>query len=87
MEGDGSDEIKVYDFVTRQTTVMNPSKESTSNDLVKSGHGGGDYELMQSFLYACVTGNDRYIISGVRETFGKILIFNLTSFIQQKLTF
>lgn len=64
--------MKVFDFVTRETTVINPSKESSgSNDLVKSGHGGGDYELMQSFLYACVTGDNRYIISGASETFGK----------------
>lgn len=72
MEGDGSDEIKLYDFVTRETTVINPSKEFNSNDLVRSGHGGGDYELMKSFLNACVTGNDSYIISGARETFGKV---------------
>ncbi|XP_037040573.1 uncharacterized protein LOC119077467 [Bradysia coprophila] len=69
LEGDGSDEIKLFDFVTRQTTVINPSKESSSNDLAKSGHGGGDFELMQSFVYACSTGDDRYIISGPRETF------------------
>lgn len=72
LEGDGSDEIKVFDFVTRETTVINPSKESGSNELANSGHGGGDYELMQSFLYACCTGDDRYIISGARETFGKV---------------
>jgi len=69
LEGDGSDEIKVYDFVTRQTTVINPSKEGAFNDLVKSGHGGGDYELLQSFIYACVSGDERYILSGAKETF------------------
>ncbi len=72
LEGDGIDEMKVFDFVTRETTVINPSKEVRSNDLANSGHGGGDYELMQSFLYACSTGDDRYIISGPRETFGKV---------------
>jgi len=50
--------------------VINPSKESASNELAKSGHGGGDYELIQSFLYACVSGDERYIISGAQETFG-----------------
>lgn len=64
----------MYDFVTRATTVINPSKESGSNDLMKSGHGGGDYELMQSFLYALVSGDKRYIISGASETFGKAII-------------
>lgn len=73
MEGDGTDEIKVYDFVTRETTIVNPSKQFDSNDLVESGHGGGDYELMKSFLNACVTGDHRYIISGARETFGEIV--------------
>lgn len=82
LEGDGSDEIKVYDFVTRETTVINPSKEFDSNDLVKSGHGGGDYELMRSFLNALVTGDDRYIISGAKETFGNVIIMNYFSFIK-----
>lgn len=63
----------MYDFVTRETTVINPSKQSVSNDLVKSGHGGGDFELMQSFLYACWSGDERYIISGPQETFGELL--------------
>jgi len=67
LEGNGTDEIKVYDFVDRKTNVINPNQQS--NELVKSGHGGGDYELLQSFIYACVSGDERYIISGAKETF------------------
>ncbi|KAJ6643944.1 putative oxidoreductase YteT [Pseudolycoriella hygida] len=69
IEGDGSDEIKLYDFASRDTTIIHPSEQSACDDVVKSGHGGGDFGLMQAFLYACATGNDRYITSGARETF------------------
>lgn len=74
MEGDGDDDIRVYNFVTRETNVINPSKQSRSKQIIKSGHGGGDYELMEAFVYACVSGDKRYIISGAEETFGKLNI-------------
>ncbi|XP_021949002.1 uncharacterized protein LOC110846528 [Folsomia candida] len=66
LEGDGADTIKVFDFLTQTTKVVHPSTDS--DNLPMSGHGGGDFSLMQAFVYACVTGNQNYVISGPQET-------------------
>jgi len=36
--------------------------------LPQSGHGGGDFGLMQAFIHACVTGDQSYVLSGPQET-------------------
>jgi len=73
LEGDGLDTLKVFDFVTRTTKIIHPSKEIGEDglNLPISGHGGGDFSLMKSFLNGCVTGNQAYIISGPKDTLGK----------------
>jgi len=70
LEGDGRDTIKVFDFLTRETKVIHPSKEIglIGVPLPQSGHGGGDFGLMKSFLSACVTGNQAYVLSGPQDT-------------------
>jgi predicted dehydrogenase len=70
LEGDGIDTLKVFDFLTRETKIIHPSKEVATSDvpLPESGHGGGDFGLMRAFLNACVTGNQAYVTSGPKDT-------------------
>jgi len=64
-------EIKLYDFLTRTSKTVTPSEEPENDGLPGSGHGGGDFGLMQSFIFACATGNQEYVLSGPQETLGK----------------
>ncbi|CAL8082801.1 unnamed protein product [Orchesella dallaii] len=68
LEGDGNDTLKHFDFLTRSTRVVRPSLEYPDEGISSSGHGGGDYGLMRSFVHACVTGNKNYVLSGPHET-------------------
>jgi len=65
------DELKIYDFLSKTSKTVRPSCEPENcHGLPMSGHGGGDFGLMQSFMYACVTGKQEYILSGPQETLG-----------------
>lgn len=64
IEGDGS-EIKIYDFLTDSTEVIDTN---ASESGITGGHGGGDQGLMDAFISA-VRNNDRTkILSGPEET-------------------
>jgi hypothetical protein len=64
------DEMEMFDFLTRTSKTIRPSQEPEYNGLPSSGHGGGDFGLMQSFVFACLTGNQEYVLSGPQETLG-----------------
>lgn len=62
--GDGQ-YIKYIDFMTDKHTVIDTHSEGAT---VTSGHGGGDYELMKSFIEAVGKQNPSLILSGPQET-------------------
>lgn len=72
MEGDGEDKLTHFDFLTRTTRVIRPSVEDKKAEYGQSGHGGGDFGLMRAFVYACVSGNKDYVVSGPQTTLGNI---------------
>lgn len=55
------DGVERYDFLTNKTTII-PIK--TGDGLITSGHDGGDYELMRSFIAAIRENDPSLIISG-----------------------
>lgn len=66
--GDGA-EIRVTDFVTGETTVIDTNKEPSDSDgTLLGGHGGGDYGLMASFIKAVATNDPSLLLSGPDET-------------------
>jgi len=52
-------DITHFDFLTNKKTIISPSD---GDELAQSGHGGGDYGLMRSFLTA-VRENDQSKVS------------------------
>jgi len=63
--GDGVT-LKVFDFLTDTEEVINT--ETSADGSLLSGHGGGDFGLMQAFIRAVATGDRRHILSGPDET-------------------
>lgn len=63
LRGNGRD-ITIYDFLTDQTKVIDTSVAAS----VASGHGGGDFGLMQRFIAAVASGDTSLILSGAQET-------------------
>lgn len=63
LRGDG-DLVSVYDFLTETSTTF----DTRSQDSAASGHGGGDYALMDQFVRAVATGDQNLILSGLDET-------------------
>jgi predicted dehydrogenase len=63
--GNGST-IEIYDFLTDQTETIQTDRSSDGSIL--TGHGGGDYGLMQRFVTALATGDRSQILSGPDET-------------------
>ncbi len=61
--GDGAT-IRVYDFLTDTTEVY----DTTADNSVLAGHGGGDYWLMHSFVSAVANNDPSEILSGPLET-------------------
>lgn len=71
LEGDGL-VIKLYDFLTDKTTVIDTELENTS----MQGHGGGDYQIMKHFIKAIAKNDTSYILSGADETLrSHLLVF------------
>jgi len=64
IEGDGEKTIKVFNFATQKETVYHPEQY---NYKLMSGHGGGDFGLMESFIEAVATNNQE-LVCGVEET-------------------
>lgn len=63
LRGNG-EKIVHYDFLTGKTTEF-LTKDTESE---QSGHGGGDYRLMQSFVAAVAQRNPALILSGPEES-------------------
>jgi predicted dehydrogenase len=63
--GNGST-IEIYDFLTDQTETIQTDRPSDGSIL--TGHGGGDYGLMERFVTALATGDRSQILSGPDET-------------------
>ncbi len=62
--GNGS-EIRVFDFLTEQKKV---TETHTADVPILSGHGGGDFHLMESFVSAVAERDRTKILSGPQET-------------------
>jgi len=71
LEGDGTETISHFDFLTREKRIFNVSQEiPIDSNTPQSGHGGGDFGITRAFVYACVTGNQAFITSGPKQTLG-----------------
>ena len=57
-----NDSIEVTDFRTKQTTKWKASEQATFNN---SGHGGGDFGLMQNFVQAVAQNNPALMTSTI----------------------
>jgi len=64
MEGNGETSIKVFDFLTQESTVYHPENKKTS----LTGHGGADYYLMRTFVDAVSSNDPSKILSNAQET-------------------
>ena len=62
--GDGS-KIYHFDFLSDETEVIDTE---TSDSSILKGHGGGDYELIKSFVSAVAHNDPKMILSGPEET-------------------
>lgn len=58
--------IQVKDFLTGEVTEYDSNIANDGN--ITSGHGGGDYGLMEAFVAALASGDRSKILSGVDET-------------------
>jgi len=64
LNGDGTI-IHISDFLTGQTEVIDTS---SSDGTTLSGHGGGDYRLMSTFIEAVGNNDPSLLLSGPDET-------------------
>jgi predicted dehydrogenase len=64
IDGDG-ERIGVFDFLTNQTEEFDASAGGADAD---SGHGGGDFGLMDAFTNALASGDPSAISSGALES-------------------
>ena len=62
--GNGST-IEHFDFLTDKTSQI---EAGVSDGTILSGHGGGDYEIMKSFVAALADNDPGKILSGPAET-------------------
>jgi predicted dehydrogenase len=69
--GDGR-YIDHYDFLT--DTTIRIDSEAGGDDGALTGHGGGDYGLMDAFVRAVATGDATHILSGADETLASHLL-------------
>ncbi|MBN2641430.1 MAG: Gfo/Idh/MocA family oxidoreductase [Victivallales bacterium] len=70
--GDSS-ELKVFDFLTEETTVI---KTNATDGTILGGHGGGDYGLMDNFVAALAMNDHSKILSGPDATLeSHLLVF------------
>lgn len=57
--------IHHFDFLSNRTEVIDIEAPDSS---ILGGHGGGDYELMKSFISAVANNDSKMILSGPEET-------------------
>lgn len=62
--GDGN-KINHYDFMTNEWKSIDVSK---SDGGINSGHGGGDYEIMKSFVKAVAKNDQSLLLTGAQES-------------------
>ena len=60
-------QISHFDFLTEKTRVIDTSVAENSSTAA-SGHGGGDYGLMNAFIEAVAARDQRKVLSGPDET-------------------
>jgi len=60
------DIIRVYDFLTDKTEIFDLKVMAEDSKL--SGHGGGDFEWIKSFISAVAENDPSKILSGAEET-------------------
>ena len=65
LRGDGSN-IEVFDYLTEQTSRI--QTDTASDGSILSGHGGGDYALMDAFVSALAENDPSKILSGPQES-------------------
>lgn len=71
--GDGR-YVRVYDFLSEQTTTYD--SHVSSDGSILSGHGGGDYGVMQSFIAAVRQQDQSLVLSGPKESLeGHLMVF------------
>lgn len=63
--GDGA-QLQIFDFLTDQTETIDVNEEYDGS--IMTGHGGGDYALMKSFVAALASDDPSKILSGPEET-------------------
>lgn len=63
LTGNGHDKIKVFDFLTRKKTLYVPD-----TPFKTSGHGGGDFGLMDDFISSVLNNDPSYLKSSPLET-------------------
>lgn len=65
IEGDGKF-IKVFDFNNNEEVIYDV--DALEGDSQMTGHGGGDYYMMKSFIEAVKSGDQSLVLSGPDET-------------------
>ena len=73
LESDDEKTIKHFDFLTRETNVYKVDESKIMNTAMV-GHGYGDYYLMDDFIKAVAANNQKFILSGPRETLNSHLM-------------
>ena len=63
LEGDGR-EIKIFDFKTNESTIY----DTTKNNGIMQGHGGGDFGIMNNFVEAILANDPSKILTGADES-------------------
>jgi predicted dehydrogenase len=62
--GDGNT-IDIYDFLAKAHNIININ---SSDGQIESGHGGGDYALMEKFIEAVAQKKQSLVLSGPDES-------------------
>ncbi len=68
--GDGS-KLEIHEFLTDQTTVI---ETDLSDGTILTGHGGGDYGLIKSFIEAVANDDKTKVLSGPLQTLNSHLV-------------
>ena len=77
IETDDSSVIRIFDFLTRKTTVIDTA---SAGGTMASGHGGGDGGIFEAFCRAIVENRPELIVSGADATIES----HLTTFAAEK---